>query len=88
MGAVPISETTGPLESGYEGVLYKNVLGTYLHGPLLPRNPHICDHLLKQALKRRYGQDIALSPLWDQMEQLASLDMLARSGGGRKYAFS
>ncbi len=75
-------------KSGYEGVLYKNVLGTYLHGPLLPRNPHICDHLLKQALKRRYGQDIALSPLWDQMEQLASLDMLARSGGGRKYAFS
>ena len=75
-------------KSGYEGIIYKNVLGTYLHGPLLPRNPHICDHLLKQALKRRYGQDIALSPLWDQMEQLASLDMLSRFGGGRKYAFS
>ena len=29
--------------SGYEGVVYKNVIGTYLHGPLLPKNPEVCD---------------------------------------------
>ena len=31
-------------ESGYEGVIYKNVIGTYLHGPLLPKNPQVCDY--------------------------------------------
>ena len=36
--------------SGYEGVVYKNVIGTYLHGPLLPKNPEVCDWLLRRAL--------------------------------------
>ena len=40
-------------EDHQEGVLYKNVVGTYLHGPLLPKNPHVCDYLLKNALQRR-----------------------------------
>lgn len=39
-------------ESGYEGVVYKNVIGTYLHGPLLPKNPEVCDWLLARALDR------------------------------------
>lgn len=42
-------------EDGAEGVLYKNVVGTYLHGPLLPKNPHICDYLISNALERKYG---------------------------------
>ena len=37
-------------KSGYEGVVYKNVIGTYLHGPLLPKNPQLCDYLLTKAL--------------------------------------
>lgn len=40
---------------GAEGVLYKNVVGTYLHGPLLPKNPHVCDYLISSALERKYG---------------------------------
>jgi CobQ-like glutamine amidotransferase family enzyme len=40
-------------EDGMEGVMYRNVVGTYLHGPLLPKNPHVCDYLLKKALERR-----------------------------------
>lgn len=40
---------------GAEGVLYKNVVGTYLHGPLLPKNPHVCDYLIGNAMERRYG---------------------------------
>lgn len=44
---------------GREGVVYKNVIGTYLHGPLLPKNPHVCDDLLARALKRRgYPEDL------------------------------
>lgn len=57
--------------SKQEGVLYKNVIGTYLHGPLLPKNPHVCDYLLKSALKRRYGVD-NLDPLDDTQEKAAN----------------
>ena len=56
----------------YEGVHYKNVIGTYLHGPLLPKNPQLCDYLLKTALERKYGGNIALHPLDDFAEQRAN----------------
>ena len=58
-------------EDGTEGVLYKNVVGTYLHGPLLPKNPHICDYLLSNALERKYGNG-TLSPLDDTQEKEAN----------------
>lgn len=54
-------------KDGQEGVWYKNVIGTYLHGPLLPKNPHICDQLLSQALERKYGKG-ELTPLDDTQE--------------------
>ncbi len=50
-----------------EGILYKNVVGTYLHGPLLPKNPHVCDYLIANALERKYGKR-DLSPLDDAQE--------------------
>ena len=59
-------------KSGYEGVVYKNVIATYLHGPLLPKNPHVCDYLLERALKRKYGPDVTLSPLPDELEHAAN----------------
>ncbi len=37
---------------GFEGAVYKNVFGTYLHGSLLPKNPHLVDELLYRALKK------------------------------------
>jgi CobQ-like glutamine amidotransferase family enzyme len=52
---------------GAEGVLYKNVVGTYLHGPLLPKNPQVCDYLIKNALERKYGKS-ELQPLDDRQE--------------------
>ena len=58
-------------EDKTEGVLYKNVVGTYLHGPLLPKNPHICDYLLSNALKRKYGS-ADLAPLDDTQEKEAN----------------
>ena len=59
-------------KSGYEGVVYKNVIGTYLHGPLLPKNPQITDYLITKALERKYGQEIQLDPLPDQEEKEAN----------------
>lgn len=58
-------------KDGAEGVLYKHVVGTYLHGPLLPKNPHICDYLLGNALKRKYGVT-ELAPLDDHAEREAN----------------
>ena len=60
-----------------EGVLYKNVIGTYLHGPLLPKNPHICDYLIKNALERKYGTS-DLSPLDDEQEHQANRYIVER----------
>ncbi len=50
------------------GVVYKNLLGTYLHGPLLPKNPVLTDELLTRALLRKYGERPALSNLDDKVE--------------------
>ncbi len=64
--------------SGHEGVIYKNLVGTYLHGPLLPKNPEICDYLLSCALKRKYGEEIELTPLEDTLEHNANKIMAER----------
>lgn len=58
--------------SGYEGVVYKNVIGTYLHGPLLPKNPQLADELILRALRRKYGEDVTLSALDDSQEKAAN----------------
>jgi lipid II isoglutaminyl synthase (glutamine-hydrolysing) len=42
-------------EDRSEGAIYRNAFGTYLHGSLLPKNPHFADHLLALALQRSYG---------------------------------
>ena len=58
-------------ESGYEGCRVGRAIGTYLHGPLLPRNPWLADWLLTQALARRLGEAPELPPLPDELEERA-----------------
>lgn len=41
-------------EDKSEGVIYKNLIGTYMHGPLLPKNPEITDRLILNSLKQKY----------------------------------
>ncbi len=53
-----------------EGAVYKNVIGTYLHGALLPKNPWLTDHLLRKALAYRH-QDNCLQELEDSIEEHA-----------------
>ena len=65
-------------ESGYEGIVYKHVIGTYLHGPLLPKNPQVCDWLIEKALERKYGEEIKLQPLDDQEEKEANAYIVNR----------
>ncbi|HVB96541.1 MAG TPA: glutamine amidotransferase [Chloroflexota bacterium] len=60
-----------------EGASYKNAFGTYLHGPLLPKNPGFADHLIRLALARRYG-DVELPSLDDRLELAAHQAMIER----------
>ena len=60
-----------------EGARYRNVFGTYSHGPLLPKNPDLCDFILLTALTRKYGT-AELTPLDDSVERSAHDEMLAR----------
>ncbi len=53
-----------------EGMVYQNCIGTYLHGPLLPKNPHLADYLILKALERKYGLK-ELSSLEDHLELTA-----------------
>ena len=64
-------------KDGAEGILYKNVVGTYLHGPLLPKNPQVCDHLIGNALERKYGKS-ELAPLDDSQELEANRYIVER----------
>jgi CobQ-like glutamine amidotransferase family enzyme len=45
-------------EDHTEGAIYRNTYGTYLHGPLLPKNPHFADHFIRLALQRTYGDHV------------------------------
>lgn len=58
-------------QSEFEGVYNGQILGTYLHGPLLPKNAQLADFIIKKALKRNYGE-VALEALDDQLEDCAS----------------
>lgn len=58
-------------KSKREGAMTNQAIGTYLHGPILPKNPMLTDHLILEALHRRYGV-AELSPLNDSREHLAA----------------
>jgi CobQ-like glutamine amidotransferase family enzyme len=73
-------------ESGFEGCRVGRAIGTYLHGPLLPRNPRLADWVLAQALAHRSGGDAPdLDPLDDDLEAEAHAVSVARARarGGR-----
>jgi CobQ-like glutamine amidotransferase family enzyme len=72
--------------SGFEGCRVGRSVGTYLHGPLLPRNPWLADLLLSRAIAHAAGGDPeALAPLADELEQVAHAVAAARarSRGGK-----
>jgi CobQ-like glutamine amidotransferase family enzyme len=71
--------------SGLEGCRLGRAVGTYLHGPLLPRNPWFADWVLSQALAHRLDEAPALEPLPDDLERRAhevAADR-ARTRGGK-----
>ncbi|HEX5609386.1 MAG TPA: glutamine amidotransferase [Solirubrobacterales bacterium] len=65
---------------GQEGVHRARMIGTYLHGPLLPKNAWLADHLIADALERRYGTRPDLEPLPDGFEAAAHASARAAAG--------
>ena len=59
-------------KDGTEGCVYKNAIGCYMHGSLLPKNPKLADWLLEKALETKYGKEINLKPLDDTLENKAN----------------
>jgi lipid II isoglutaminyl synthase (glutamine-hydrolysing) len=89
-GAAPLGRVVAGFgndgESGHEGCRVGRAVGTYLHGPLLPRNPWFADWVLAQALAHRLGEPPAFDPLPDELEHEAHAVSAARarSRGGRR----
>ena len=65
-------------EDKTEGAVYKNAFGCYLHGSILPKNPHFADYLIVKALERRYGPT-KLKPLDDSLEWQAHNSAIKRT---------
>lgn len=73
------ASSLGTVLSGYgnngedktEGVMFKNFIGTYLSGPLLPKNPELCDLLIARAIEKKYGSFPDLAPIVCEHEKLA-----------------
>jgi CobQ-like glutamine amidotransferase family enzyme len=59
---------------GLEGIVRGNLIGTYLHGPLLPKNAWLADELIARAIERREGTRPELAPLDDRFEDAAHAD--------------
>lgn len=79
-GTVPIAKVVvgngNNSKDGGEGGRKNNVFGTYLHGSVLPKNPHFADYLIKTALKVKYGREIELEKLDDTIEMNAHNDLI------------
>ncbi len=65
-------------EDTEEGFFQKNVIATYLHGPLLSKNPELADYIIKYCLERKYDEIVELASLNDDFENLCREQLLNR----------
>jgi len=81
MGRVRVGRGNNGVD-GTEGAIYRNAVGCYLHGSLLPKNPKLADWLIERALLRGYGA-VTLQPLPDEMETAAHASARVRAAKTR-----
>lgn len=67
-------------EDKTEGAVYRNSIGTYFHGPILPKNPELADWLIEKALEKKYKKKIELQKLDDSLSYKARNIILQRLG--------
>lgn len=87
-GVEPLAKTIAGFgnnaEAEYEGARIHNTFGSYMHGSLLPKNPHFADYLIWLALVRKYSdRSIRLTPLEDAAEFAAHQYIITRYGQPR-----
>lgn len=85
LGRVVVGKGNNSVD-GWEGCVYRNLIGTYLHGPALPKNPHLVDHLINSAVRRR-DEATVLAELDDQAEWQAhgrALERVSRTAPRRR----
>jgi CobQ-like glutamine amidotransferase family enzyme len=70
-------------QDGTEGAVRDHVYATYLHGPVLPKNPWLTDQLIRIALERAVGHSVSLAPLEDGLESRAHDVALAKARRNR-----
>lgn len=61
-----------------EGYIEKNVVATYLHGPLLSKNPKLCDYIINYVMTRKTGKKYQAAPINDRLEQECREQLFAR----------
>lgn len=80
-GVIPLGQVRlgagNNMADGNEGARYSNVIGTYLHGSLLPKNPKIADFLIEQAVVKKYGK-FDKKPIDDNLAELARNSAIKR----------
>lgn len=83
-GAIPLGRIIKGFgnngENHSEGCIYKNAIGCYMHGSLLPKNPQLTDWLLQKALEVKYKEPIKLKNLDDDLEDKAHRAALLKFG--------
>lgn len=80
------AQSFGKIITGYgnngqdkmEGCQYKNAIGCYMHGSLLPKNPELADWLIQKALEVKYNKEIELQPLDDDLENQAHKSIISK----------
>jgi len=84
-GVVPLGRTLSGVgnnaSEGHEGARYRNVFGSYMHGSLLPKNPHFADYLIWLALSRKYNDPELTLPALADREEFAAHDTVVRRYG-------
>jgi len=67
-----------------EGAIYKNVIGCYQHGPLLPKNPHLADYIILKALTNKYGANVRILKLDDKLEYISQNAVIKKIGTSKQ----
>jgi CobQ-like glutamine amidotransferase family enzyme len=71
-------------DDGGEGAVQGRVVGTYLHGPLLPKNPWLADRLIAWGLEHGTGRSVDLDPIDDALESMAHAAAISRARHPRR----
>lgn len=61
-----------------EGIIFKNSIGSYLHGPILPKNPQLADFQISKSLEKKYSEKIVLEKLDNSLENRARQFIIKR----------